>query len=119
MGEPAAGGGDAGRSGVVLMRFGGRRKRWCGCGMSAVEMRPNLVIGFGGMRGARRRRLRVVSDRNRSVVGWVAVIGAVSAQDVMDRFGLGRTVGYRRLGRSSTTSSRLGPDDVTTEATPH
>jgi hypothetical protein len=27
----------------------------------------------------------------------VAVIGAVSAQDVMARFGLGRTVGYRRL----------------------
>jgi hypothetical protein len=39
----------------------------------------------------------VVTDRDRSVVGWVAVIGAVSAQDVMDRFGLGRTVGYRRL----------------------
>jgi hypothetical protein len=39
----------------------------------------------------------VVTDRDRSVVQWVAVIGAVSAQDVMDRFGLGRTVGYRRL----------------------
>jgi hypothetical protein len=39
----------------------------------------------------------VVTDRDRSVVGWVAVIGAVSAQDVMARFGLGRTVCYRRL----------------------
>jgi hypothetical protein len=39
----------------------------------------------------------VVTDRDRSVVQWVAVIGAVSAQDVMARFGVGRTVGYRRL----------------------
>ncbi len=30
-------------------------------------------------------------------MAWVAVIGAVSAQDVMARFGGGRTVGYRRL----------------------
>jgi hypothetical protein len=39
----------------------------------------------------------VVTDRDRSVVAWVAVIGAVSARDVMARFGVGRTVGYRRL----------------------
>jgi hypothetical protein len=39
----------------------------------------------------------VVTDRDRSVVAWVAVIGAVSAQDVMARFGVGRTVAYRRL----------------------
>jgi hypothetical protein len=39
----------------------------------------------------------VVTDRDRSVVAWVAVIGAVSAQDVMAKFGVGRTVGYRRL----------------------
>ena len=39
----------------------------------------------------------MVTERDRSVVGWVAVIGAVSAQDVMEQFGLGRTVGYRRL----------------------
>src|SRR3954462_10870420 len=39
----------------------------------------------------------MVTDRDRSVVAWVAVIGAVSAQDVMARFGVGRTVGYRRL----------------------
>ncbi len=30
-------------------------------------------------------------------MAWVAVIGAVSAQDVMDTFGLGRTVAYRWL----------------------
>jgi hypothetical protein len=40
---------------------------------------------------------RVVTDRDRSVVAWIAVVGAVSAQDVMARFGVGRTVGYRRL----------------------
>jgi hypothetical protein len=39
----------------------------------------------------------VATDRDRSVVVWVAVIGAASAQDVMARFRLGRTVGYRRL----------------------
>ena len=39
----------------------------------------------------------MVTDRDQSVVQWVAVIGAVSAQDVMARFGVGRTVGYRRL----------------------
>jgi chromosome segregation and condensation protein ScpB len=39
----------------------------------------------------------VVTDPERSVVAWIAVIGAVSAQDVMKRFGVGRTVGYRRL----------------------
>jgi hypothetical protein len=39
----------------------------------------------------------VVTDRDRSVVAWVGVIGAVSAQDVMAKFGVGRTVGYRRL----------------------
>jgi len=37
------------------------------------------------------------TDRERSVVQWVAVIGAVSAQDVKARCGVGRTVGYRRL----------------------
>jgi hypothetical protein len=39
----------------------------------------------------------VVTDRDRSVVRWVAVIGAASALDVIARFRLGRTVGYRRL----------------------
>jgi hypothetical protein len=39
----------------------------------------------------------VVTDRDRSVVRWVALIGAASAPDVMARFGVGRTVGYRRL----------------------
>jgi len=41
----------------------------------------------------------VVTDRDRSVVAWVAVIGAVSAQDVMARFRVGRIVAYRRLAR--------------------
>jgi transposase len=39
----------------------------------------------------------VITDRDRSVVAWVASIGGVSAQDVMARFGVGRTVTYRRL----------------------
>src|SRR3954453_20841543 len=39
----------------------------------------------------------VVTDRDRSVVAWAAVIEAVSARDVMARFGVGRTVAYRRL----------------------
>lgn len=39
----------------------------------------------------------MITDRDRSVVAWVVVIGAVSAQDVMARFGVGRTVAYRRL----------------------
>jgi len=39
----------------------------------------------------------VVTDRDRSVVRWVAVIGAASAVDVIARFRLERTVGYRRL----------------------
>ena len=41
----------------------------------------------------------MVTDRDRSVVAWVALIGAVSARDVMARFGVGRTVAYRRLAR--------------------
>jgi transposase len=41
----------------------------------------------------------VVTERDRSVVAWIAVIGAVSAHDVMARFGVGRTVAYRRLAR--------------------
>jgi len=46
----------------------------------------------------------VVTDWDRSVVAWIAVIGAVGAQDVMKRFGGGRTVGYAGFGRSSTTA---------------
>jgi hypothetical protein len=45
----------------------------------------------------RQREGRVVTDRDRSVVAWVGTVGAVSAQDVMARFGVGRTVAYRRL----------------------
>ena len=40
----------------------------------------------------------MVTDRDRSVVCWIAAIGAAQAQDVMARFGMGRTVAYRRLG---------------------
>jgi hypothetical protein len=40
----------------------------------------------------------VVTDRDRSVVRWVAVIGAVSGGEVMARFRMGRTAGYRRTG---------------------
>ena len=54
-------------------------------------------------------------DRDRAVVAWVAVIGAVSAQDVMARFAGGRTVGYRRLlalvdhaSRNAATAPRTG-----------
>jgi hypothetical protein len=39
----------------------------------------------------------LVTERDRSVVAWAAVIGTVSTQDVMEQLGLGRTVGYRRL----------------------
>jgi hypothetical protein len=45
----------------------------------------------------RQREEPVVTDRDRSVVAWIGVVGAASAQDVMARFGVGRTVGYRRL----------------------
>ena len=58
-------------------------------------------VGFvcGGMRCGSTRGGACVTDRDRAVVAWVAVIGAVSAGDVMARFGVGRTVGYRRLAR--------------------
>ena len=39
----------------------------------------------------------MVTDRDRAIVRWVAVIGAASAPDVMARFCVGRTVAYRRL----------------------
>jgi hypothetical protein len=45
----------------------------------------------------RQREEPVVTDRDRSVVAWIGVVGAVSARDVMARFGVGRTVGDRRL----------------------
>ena len=40
----------------------------------------------------------MVTGRDRSVVCWIAAIGAARAQDVMAMFGMGRTVAYRRLG---------------------
>src|SRR3954452_12720092 len=55
------------------------------------------VIGSRRCSLGRGGEIAVVTDRDRSVVRWVAVIGAASAQDVMARFRLGRTVCYRRL----------------------
>src|SRR4051812_18592728 len=60
------------------------------------------------------RERAVVTDRDRSLVARIAVVGAVSAQDVMARFGVGRTVGYRRLralvdhGRLIARAPRVG-----------
>jgi transposase len=56
-----------------------------------------MVIGYAGMRCGPSSGVGVVTDRDRSVVAWAGVVGAVSAQHVMARFGVGRTVGYRRL----------------------
>src|SRR4051812_40181464 len=47
--------------------------------MSAGAICPNLVIGFDGGAEELVEGLRA-TDRARSVVGWLAVIGAVSAQ---------------------------------------
>ena len=94
-GRPATGG-DAGRAdgfgrgwgtqGCVARGLGRFWGRAGGCGDC-----------FGAMREGSWRRCCVVTDRDRSVVAWVAVIGAVSVVDVMARFGVGRTVAYRRL----------------------
>ena len=39
----------------------------------------------------------MITNRDRSVVEWVARIGAADPAQVMARFGIGRTVTYRRL----------------------
>lgn len=39
----------------------------------------------------------MVTARDREIVAWVGRLGAAGATDVMVRFGLGRTAGYRRL----------------------
>ena len=74
-----------------------RRALCAGVGTFRVQRDRRRVIGYGGMRCGSQREEPVVTDRDRSVVAWLAVVGAVSAQDVMARFGVGRTVGYRRL----------------------
>ena len=39
----------------------------------------------------------LVTDRDTQIVRWVGVLGAAGAEDIMGRFGMGRTVAYRRL----------------------
>jgi hypothetical protein len=39
----------------------------------------------------------LVTDRDTQIVRWVGVLGAAGAEDIMGRFGMGRTVVYRRL----------------------
>jgi hypothetical protein len=38
-----------------------------------------------------------MTNRDRELVGWVARFGAASTEDVLARFGLGRTAGCRRI----------------------
>src|SRR3954471_5704220 len=67
-------------------------------GRGRFSLRPNLLVGCRARwTELREQEADVVTDRDRAVVRWVAVIGAVSAGDVMRRFRLGRTAGYRRL----------------------
>jgi hypothetical protein len=40
----------------------------------------------------------MLTDRDRSIVEWIARLGAVGAADVMARFGCGRSQTYHRLG---------------------
>jgi hypothetical protein len=93
----------------------GRRRR------PAEARHPNLVMGYRGMRCGSSAGGVVVTDRDRSVGAWVAVIGAVGAQeDVTARFGVGRTVGYRRL-RALVDHALPSPehlDDATTDEPP-
>lgn len=39
----------------------------------------------------------MITGRDREIVSWIGRLGAAGAEDVMVRFGLGRTAGYRRL----------------------
>jgi len=39
----------------------------------------------------------LITDRDTEIVRWVGVLGAAGAEDIMGRFGMGRTVAYRRL----------------------
>jgi hypothetical protein len=67
----------------------GRRCSWC-VATGWVCLRAECGADHRGEQA-------VVTDRDRSVVAWVGVVGAVSARDVMQRFGVGTTVGRRRL----------------------
>jgi hypothetical protein len=59
-------------------------------------MRNNELPG-STRRRSRRRDGKVITNRDRDVVDWIARIGAVQPEHVMFRFGMGRTVVYRRL----------------------
>lgn len=39
----------------------------------------------------------LLTARDRELVGWIGRFGAVEAEQVMGRFGMGRTAAYRRL----------------------
>jgi hypothetical protein len=67
-----------------------RARAWCTGSRRSTCRRAKGLPGPGSRRSSRRVSVSpVVTDRDRSVVAWVAVIGAVSAQDVMARFGVG------------------------------
>jgi hypothetical protein len=67
-------------------------------GKEWFSVHPNLLLGcWARCVGRREQEAGVVTDRDRSVGRWVAVIGAVSGGDVMARFRLGPTADYRRL----------------------
>ena len=114
-GARAAGGCRGGR------RFGVRGRRglllrglWtlrCVCARSGK-------VGWSGHRKARWRSRRckarreeycVVTDSDRSVVAWVASNRGVGAQDVMARFGVGRTVVASDPSRSPGRARHIGP----------
>jgi hypothetical protein len=40
---------------------------------------------------------RVLTERDRAIVEWIGRLGAASAEDVMARFGMGRSQAYERL----------------------
>jgi hypothetical protein len=65
-------------------------------GASRRKGHPNSVLCYcdGTRRGV---ESVVITDRDRLIVGWIGRLGAVSAADVMGRFGMGRTATYRRL----------------------
>jgi DNA-binding IclR family transcriptional regulator len=39
------------------------------------------------------------TEKDAEIVGWVGRVGAAGAEDVMARFGMGRSWAYARLGR--------------------
>lgn len=46
----------------------------------------------------RRKAQKLITNRDKEVVNWIARVGAADPSHVMARFGMGRTVTYRRLG---------------------